>query len=207
MNSLTYFPEDINGLPHIEELCWDLLSDAVSNRKSAMHQLVVSTAVGDLSYMRTVVLRRADIKEKKLYFHTDIRSGKVVDLKLTGQLSWLAYDQSIRTQIRLSGPTIIHHKNDICSAHWEKTGHHSRRYYMLQTSPNSELNEPTTGLNESLRDFNYSIEESEIGFEHFAVIETSVKWMDWYYTHNTGNLRASFEYEDSFPVKSTWLSP
>ncbi|MFN5423471.1 MAG: hypothetical protein ACK5AO_09410, partial [bacterium] len=80
-------------------------------------------------------------------------------------------------------------------------------YYMLQTSPTSELDEPSTGLTESLRDFNYTIDESEIGFEHFAVIETSATWMDWYFTHNTGNLHASFEYDGSSIIKSKWLAP
>lgn len=204
---MVYFPDDITGLPFVEERCWNLLFDAASNRKSAMHQAVVSTAVGEVSHMRTVVLRRVDVQDKKLYFHTDIRSAKVNDLKLSGRMSWLAYDQSLRTQIRLSGPTKIHYKNDICAAHWETTGHHSRRYYMLQTLPTSELNEPSTGLSDSLRDFNYSIEDSEIGFEHFAVVETSVTWMDWYFTHNTGNLKASFEYEGSNILTSKWLAP
>lgn len=204
---MIYYPEDITGLPFVEDLCWKLLSEGVSNRKSAMHQVVVSTVVGDVSHMRTVVLRRVDINDKKLYFHTDIRSAKVNDLESTGKMSWLTYDQSIRTQIRLSGPTRIHHKNDICVAHWEKTGHHSRRYYMLQTVPASVLHGPSTGLTEALRDFDYSLEESEIGFEHFAVVETSATWMEWYFTHNTGNLRASFDYSDSSLTASRWLAP
>lgn len=204
---MIYFPEDIAGLPYVEELCWNLLFEAVSNRKSGMHQAVVSTAVGDVSHMRTVVLRRVDIQDKKLYFHTDIRSAKVSDLKLSGNMSWLAYDQSLRTQIRLSGPTIVHHNDDICKIHWQKTGHHSRRCYLSNTPPGSELDEQSTGLTESLRDFNYSLEESEVGFEYFAVVETSVTWMDWYFTHNTGNRKASFEYEGGDILTSKWLAP
>lgn len=204
---MIYYPEDITDLPFVEDLCWKILSEAAGDRHKSMHQIVVSTAVDNIAHIRTVVLRRVEPVEKKLYFHTDIRSAKVNDLASTQKLSWLGYDQTARTQIRLSGPTIIHHKNDICSAHWEKTGHHSRRYYMLQTSPKTELNEPSTGLSDSLRDFNYSIEESEIGFEYFAVVETSVTWMDWYFTHNTGNLKASFEYEGSNILTSKWLAP
>lgn len=204
---MIYSPEDITGLSFVEELCWGLLSEGVSDRKSAMHQVVVSTAVDGLAHMRTVVLRRADAKEKSLYFHTDLRSAKVGDLKLTERLSWLTYDQSLRTQIRLSGPTIIHHKDELCKTHWEKTGHHSRRYYMLETEPTTELSAPSTGLNSSLTAFDYTLEESEAGFEHFAVVETQVTWMEWYYTHSTGNLRASFDYASSLLVGSKWLAP
>lgn len=204
---MVYFPEDITGLPFVEELCWKLLSAGVTDRKSAMHQVVVSTAVGDTSHMRTVVLRRAEVKEKSLYFHTDLRSSKVDDLKLSGMLSWLTYDQSLRTQIRLSGPTIIHHNDEICKEHWSKTGHHSRRYYMLDTDSNKVLSDRSTGLSPSLTAFDYTLEESEIGFEYFAVVETKVTWMEWYFTHNTGNLRASFDYDASSLIESRWLAP
>jgi pyridoxine/pyridoxamine 5'-phosphate oxidase len=204
---MIYHPEDITGLPFVEELCWKLLSEAVSDRKSAMHQVVVSTAVGDIAHMRTVVLRRADIKEKSLYFHTDIRSSKVDDLKQNGMLSWLTYDQSLRTQIRLSGPTIIHHNDEICKEHWSKTGHHSRRYYMLDTDSNKVLSDRSTGLSPLLTAFDYTLEDSEVGFEYFAVVETKVTWMEWYFTHNTGNLRASFDYDASSLIESRWLAP
>jgi 3-hydroxyisobutyrate dehydrogenase len=78
---------------------------------------------------------------------------------------------------------------------------------MLDTVPTTDLSAPSTGLNSSLTAFDYTIEESEAGFEHFAVVETQVTWMEWYYTHSTGNLRASFDYASSLLVGSRWLAP
>jgi 3-hydroxyisobutyrate dehydrogenase len=194
---------DIND---IEKICWQMLHEGATNRKSAMHQAVIGTSVDSIAYMRTVVLRRVDAEERKLYLHTDFRSKKMEDLKQSQHLSWLVYDQSQRTQIRLSGAVIIHHMDDLCKEHWSKTGHHSRRYYMLDRDV-EELNDASTGLNEPLTAFDYTLEESEVGFQHFVVVETCIDWMEWYYTHSKGNRRARFYYQDAIIKSSSWLMP
>lgn len=193
-------------LRDIENICWQMLHDAANNRKSPMHQAVIGTSAGNIAHMRTVVLRRVDVDTKKIYLHTDLRSKKMADLYDTNHMSWLVYDQSQRTQIRLSGNIIIHHMDDLCKEHWNKTGHHSRRYYMLDRLV-EEMPEASTGLNESLTAFDYTLEESEIGFQHFVVVETCINWMDWYYTHSKGNRRAKFMYNDAMLTDETWLMP
>jgi hypothetical protein len=51
------------------------------------------------------------------------------------------------------------------------------------------------------------LEESEKGFENFVVVETVINWMEWYYTHHTGNRRAVFHYLEGSLHEATWLSP
>ena len=184
-----------------------MLADGASNRKSGMHQVVIGTAPGDLPILRTVILRRVDIQMKKLYFHTDIRSAKVKEIMAIGLLSWLAYDQSLATQIRLSGKTILHYKNELCKEHWDKTAHHSRRAYMLPDGPGLEINDPENTMNDKLETFNYTLEESETGYEHFAVVETNVDWMEWYFTHHKGNRKAVFQYDSGELKKASWQTP
>ena len=58
---------DIND---IEKICWQMLHEGATNRKSAMHQAVIGTSVDSIAYMRTVVLRRVDIDTRKIYLHT-----------------------------------------------------------------------------------------------------------------------------------------
>jgi hypothetical protein len=65
----------------------------------------------------------------------------------------------------------------------------------------------STGLNEVLTAFDYTLEESEIGFQHFVVVETVINWMDWYYTHSKGNRRARFIYDENKLLSSSWLMP
>ena len=119
----------------VESNCWHMLSSAVSDRKHPMRSIVVGSVSGSMAQIRTVVLRKVEIDTKKIYFHTDIRSSKIEDIKQTGQLSWLAYDQTQRTQIRLCGATILHHGNDIAKTQWNLTQHHSRRNYLLPEGP------------------------------------------------------------------------
>ncbi len=200
-------PEEIIDLPFVENQCWRMLVEGATNRKSAMHQAVISTAKGNLAFMRTVVLRRVDADTRKIYLHTDIRSKKIEDIERNGHLSWLVYDQVLRSQIRLSGKAIVHHLDDLCVEQWSKTGHHSRRYYMTDLPPTTEIEQPSTGLNQSLTAFDYTLQESEAGFQHFIVVETCIEWMEWYYTHSKGNRRAGFTYANGILSRATWLMP
>ena len=194
-------------LSEIESNCWQMLLKGVEDRNNLMHQAVVSNVQGSTSIMRTVILRRVDSQTKKLYFHTDYRSLKVASIQDTGILSWLFYDQTQRTQIRLSGSTIVHHKDEYCRTHWDKTPHHSRRSYMFHTAPSTPLTSEDYGMSNKLITFNYTLEESETGFNHFAVVETSVDWLEWYFTHHTGNKRAEFNFQNAQLTKASWLMP
>lgn len=200
-----------NGIPEeltdVETICWQLLHQGAATRKSAMHQCAVATAVDGMALMRTVVLRRVEIAIKQLYFHTDKRSRKISDFEKTNQISWLFYDQAVATQIRLSGSVILHQGDALAREHWGNTGHHSRRYYLSDALPSMPMQQSTTGLNPFLTAFDYSLEESEKGFEHFVVVESAITWMEWYFTHHTGNRRAVFNYREGILESSSWLSP
>jgi pyridoxamine 5'-phosphate oxidase len=205
---MEYYKDGVpQELAEIEAVCWQLLQNGASSRKSALHQCTIATAVDGIALMRTVVLRRVEPESKQLYFHTDSRSSKLTDFKKISQLSWLFYDQSVATQIRLSGNIIVHQQDDLCRQHWDKTGHHSRRYYMSDNIPSVPLSKPSTGLNPSLTTFDYSIEESEKGYENFVVVESSIQWMEWYYTHHSGNKRAAFNYLKGQLQEANWVSP
>jgi pyridoxine/pyridoxamine 5'-phosphate oxidase len=194
-------------LSTVEINCWEMLSTAVSDRKHPMRSMVVGSVSGAMAQIRTVVLRKVEIEKRKIYFHTDIRSSKIEDINLTGQLSWLAYDQSQRTQIRLCGATIIHHSNDIAKLQWNLTQHHSRRNYLLPEGSGKKETEDFKILKDKLSDFSYTLEESEAGFQNFVVVETSVEKLDWYYAHHTGNKRAGFTYENGLLKNADWLTP
>lgn len=78
---------------------------------------------------------------------------------------------------------------------------------MSDNIPSVPLSKPSTGLNPSLTTFDYSIEESEKGYENFVVVESSIQWMEWYYTHHSGNRRAAFNYLKGQLQEPSWLSP
>ena len=78
---------------------------------------------------------------------------------------------------------------------------------MSDNVPSVPLGMPSTGLSSSLESFDYSTEESEKGFQNFVVVESAIHWMEWYYTHHSGNKRAVFNYENGKLQESSWLSP
>lgn len=51
------------------------------------------------------------------------------------------------------------------------------------------------------------MEESEVGFENFAVVETTINEIDWYNTFHLGNRRAHFYYENDMLHSAAWLTP
>jgi hypothetical protein len=191
----------------VESRCWQMLSDAVGDRKHPMRSIVVGSVSGAMAQIRTVVLRKVEIETKKIYFHTDIRSSKIEDIQSTGQLSWLAYDQTQRTQIRLCGATILHHGDAIAQTQWNLTQHHSRRNYLLPEGPGKIHADDFKSVEQQLSDFSYTLEESEAGFQNFVVVETTVEKLDWYYAHHTGNQRAGFTYDNGSLNQADWLTP
>lgn len=198
--------EQTNDLHFTENLCWSFLEDALTAANKPMHQAFIASAKHDLAIMRTVVLRRVDRLTRKIYFHTDIRSEKIKDILSTHKLSWLTYDPAYRSQLRMSGNTIVHHKDALAAEHWAKTAHYSRRCYLQSIAPGQPVEGFTEGMKAHYMNFKYTMEESEAGFENFAVVETTVDWLEWYYTHSTGNRRAVFTYDEQGLKNMQWIA-
>jgi pyridoxamine 5'-phosphate oxidase len=191
-------------LDQAETQCWQSLAGGARDRRSPLHTVVLSTVHGVEPRLRTVVLRRVDVAEKRVYAHVDVRSQKASDIRLNPNTSWLAYDPIERVQIRLSGSSTIHQGDGLARQHWEATGHHSRRFYMRPRE-----GQPLEGpqhLQEELRDFKYTDADTETAFPDFAVICCTVDFMDIYMLHHEGNRRAEFQYEGGRLVRLQWMS-
>ena len=65
---------------------------------------------------------------------------------------------------------------------------------------------PSSGLNEDINNFRYTIEESEIGYKNFCVIEIFIKSIEWLYLAAKGHRRARF-YLDNNSLEKKWLIP
>lgn len=204
---ISFETEQTNDLLFTENLLWSFLEEAVATANKPMHQAIIASAKENLAIMRTVVLRRVDKETQKIFFHTDIRSEKINDIRSTQQLSWLFYDQNYRSQIRMSGHTVIHHMDELANDHWVKTAHYSRRCYLQPEAPGTRVEgfkEVEKGVKTNVK---YTMEESEAGFSNFVVVETEVDWMEWYYTHSTGNRRAVFTYAGNALKEYYWIAP
>ena len=87
---------------------------------------------------------------------------------------------------------------------WKKTGHISRKCYLVDNGPGTESPTPTSGLKAELDNFEFTMEQSEEGYKNFTVIQCKIKTIEWLYLAAKGHRRARFEVANN---KEYWLVP
>ena len=197
-------PAYYEDFKEIKKKIWSMLDDAVTNRSSQFRIPVF--VCGNQSHFdgRIVVLRKSDQSNNLLQFHTDIRSDKIAKLKNNNNASMLFYDKEEKIQVRLKVECIINHNNEITKESWSKTGHISRKCYLVDNGPGTESSAPTSGLKAELDNFEFTMEQSEEGYKNFTVIQCKIKSMEWLYLAAKGHRRARF---DLINNKENWLVP
>ena len=199
-------PDYYNDLDKIYLKIWELLGIGLKNRDLPFHIPVF--ICGDKTKFdgRIVVLRGVDEDEKKIWFHSDIRSNKIKILKSRSEASFLFYDKNEKIQLRICGNTKINYKNDITKNSWKKTAHMSRQCYLGVKAPGSNVLAPTSGLTSDVDNLKYTLEESEIGYDNFCVVETFIKSIEWLYLAAKGHRRAYFSLKNN-SLEKKWLIP
>jgi len=197
-------PAYYENLTEIAKKIWSLFDDAVSYRSSSFRLPVF--ICGDQPDIdgRIVVLRKSDQSNNLIQFHSDIRSDKIAKLENNKNASMLFYDKEEKIQVRLKVECVINHNNDVTKESWMRTGHMSRKCYLLDAGPGTESSTPTSGLKAELDNFEFTIEQSEQGYKNFTVIQCKIKIIEWLYLAAKGHRRARFEYDDK---KEYWLVP
>jgi pyridoxamine 5'-phosphate oxidase len=194
-------------LPALEKDCWLRLLNGSLSYKNPFHHPVVANRNEDGINMRTVVLRKVDTEEKKLSFHTDIRSGKWKELKTDEHISWVFYSPAGRIQIRLRGAAALHHDDAIADEAWNKSTMSSRKIYSGEQGPSSFAASPVSGLPEKFETADPTPEESEAGRKNFGIVITEVNRMEWLWLNSAGHCRASFNYNKEVSFAASWLVP
>ena len=196
-------PAYYEDLKEIKKKIWSMLDDAVTNRSSQFRIPVF--ICGDQKDFdgRIVVLRKSEQSNNLVQFHSDIRSDKIAKLKTNKNASMLFYDKEEKIQVRLKVECNINHKNEITKESWSKTGHISRKCYLVENGPGTESPKPTSGLKPELDNFEFTMEQSEEGYKNFTVIQCKIKTIEWLYLAAKGHRRARFEVNN----KEYWLVP
>ena len=189
----------------IEKKLWNLLTRAVNDRNSEFRNPVFICGNNNNMDGRVVVLRKADHKNNVIQFHSDIRSSKIDFIKKNSSSSLLFYGKKEKIQLRMKVDAEIHHKDEISESSWKKTGHMSRKCYLVSNPPGTLSSVPTSGLNEKFDKFDFSMEESEKGYENFCVIKCKIKTIEWLYLAAKGHRRALIDLNNT--KKFTWLIP
>ena len=196
------FYENFN---EIEKKLWSLLVDAVKNRNSDFRTPVFICGQDKDLDGRVVVLRKTDQKNNFIQFHSDIRSSKIEKIKKNPNCSLLFYGKKEKIQLRFKTRCEVNFDNEITKESWEKTGHVSRKCYLVTDSPGTISKEPTSGLNGKFNDFDFTKEESEEGYKNFCVIKCKIQSIEWLYLAAKGHRRALLKLGESNEFK--WLIP
>ena len=199
-------PHYYNDLDKVYTKIWNLLNSGLQNRDASFHIPVFISGDKNKSDGRIVVLRGIDENHKKIWFHSDIRSKKIKILKSNPEGVLLFYDKSEKIQLRISGKAKVNYQNDITVKAWKKTAHMSRQCYLGDKAPGLETSAPSSGLSEKVDNLKYSIEESEVGYKNFCVVEIFIKSIEWLYLAAKGHRRAYFIINNS-SVEKKWLIP
>ena len=201
VENVSYY-EDFN---EIEKKLWSLLVRAVNDRNSEFRTPVF--ICGDKNNLdgRVVVLRKVDEKNLSLQFHSDIRSTKIDTIKKNSNSSLLFYGKKEKIQLRMKVDSKLHYDDVITKESWNKTGHISRKCYLVTNGPGTKSEKPTSGLDNKFDNFDFTKEESEKGYKNFCVIRCKIKSIEWLYLAAKGHRRALIEFQGS--KKFSWLIP
>jgi len=199
-------PAYYEDFKEIKKKIWSMLNDAVNNRSSQFRIPVF--VCGDQKDFdgRIVVLRKSDQKNNLLQFHSDIRSEKINKLKRNNNASMLFYDKNEKIQLRITVQCKINYDNIITKESWSKTGHMSRKCYLVKNGPGNISKKPTSGLKPEQDNFQFSLEESEMGYRNFCVVQCMIKSIEWLYLAAKGHRRAKFIYKKDH-IDKVWLTP
>ena len=154
---------------------------------------------------RMVVLRKVDSEHKYVWFYTDARTKKVLELEAFPVSTLLFWDENLQMQLRLSVETRLHTDDYIADEHWQQLRPHDLNLYLSELMPGSELPAPYPGFPKRLIDAEPSEDDRTVARQNFAVIECRVLAMEYLRLSRSGQTRACFQYEPE--SKMTWLAP
>ena len=197
-------PAYYEDLAEIKNKIWSMLDNAVKDRGSPFRIPVFICGSKNDFDGRIVVLRKSDQSNNLIQYHSDIRSDKINKLKDNKSAALLFYDKEEKIQIRLKVECIVNHNNDITKQSWLKTGHISRKCYLVDNGPGTESTFPTSGLKPELDNFKFTMEQSEEGYNNFTVIQCKIKSIEWLYLAANGHRRAKFDLDNDTEY---WLVP
>lgn len=192
-------------LPELERTSWQQILTGIEQHNSPFKLMTFATAAHRGADARMVVLRGVDKNRKYVWFYTDARAEKVLQLEACPMATLLFWDNEQQLQLRLSIETRLHTDDYMADEHWETLRMSGRKTYLSEPVPGSEQPKSYPGFPEHLADKLPSAEESEAGRKNFAVIECRVLAVEYLHLSRSGQTRACFQYEPE--SRMMWLAP
>lgn len=199
---------DIVDLSELYRGCWARLRSVVDLGSGGGWRIpVLGTLRGGLVRQRCVVLRRVEEERGLLWIHTDVRSGKVADIRLNSRVSLLFYDPTTETQLWVGGTARVLTKGVEVDWLWDHSAASSLRMYLAPGVPGGYAEEGDCNLPESMRGRIPNASELLAGRVNFAGIAVEAVEFEWLQLSRGGNQRAVFERISAHVVRQRWVLP
>jgi hypothetical protein len=183
------------------EFVFSNLEKGVTERGHQFHLLVLGTIdKNNRPQNRNVVLRKVDMTNSLIRFHTDIRSNKIIDIKNNSSISLLGYDKVNKLQVRLTANAIVEESKEVLSDVWSKMYPMSRECYRVKDAPGKVV----ASRDEVL--FEDEGNDKLNGFENFVIINCHISSIETLFLHSSGHVRAKYIYENG-TFHGEWLVP
>ena len=182
---------------------WENINLGIQKAKHDYHSFVFSTVSKNSPDSRTVILRDFDEHKPAIWFHSDIRSKKILHLEENENVSALFYDKSRKVQLRINGIADIEEDIEHNKKIWDSMRPESKLCYMGPYAPSQKINqfEPNT-LKKSAHDLDK--EDEHLGLSRFCRIRIKIKKLDWFKLDYKGHQRLEFKFGKK--IKTQWIA-
>ena len=185
MNNFTNF---FSNLDKGELKIWDLLAQGVVNKKSKFHTPTLSTVNGNMINSRTIILRKVDNKTKMLFFYSDSRSRKVLNIIQNNNVTVHLYEPRFKLQVQLYGHAKIENNSEKTKNIWSSLNSFSKKNYLSALSPGEKI--------DSLDNLKYNTDNEE-AYSNFSLIYFQVSKLECLQLSDIKNIRVEFVYTES----------
>ena len=189
MNNFTNFFSDLDKG---ELKIWDLLAQGVVNKKSKFHTPTLSTVNGNMINSRTIILRKVDNKTKMLFFYSDSRSRKVLNIIQNNNVTVHLYEPRFKLQVQLYGHAKIENNSEKTKNIWSSLNSFSKKNYLSALSPGEKI--------DSLDNLKYNTDNEE-SYYNFSLIYFKVSKLECLQLSDVKNIRVEFVYTESSDKK------
>ena len=145
--------------------------------------------------VRTMIIRAFDQKTHTLKVFTDARSPKVLGFERNSDVQLLFYDPDTRVQMRVSGRVTLHIDDEQTRRLWSAVPEYGRGDYLSRQPPGEQIAHPGD-----------SWRNNELGDQYFAVLEITIREIDWLKLSAQGHKRALLTWDDD-KYSARWLAP
>ena len=185
MNNFTNFFSDLDKG---ELKIWDLLAQGVVNKKSKFHTPTLSTVNGNMINSRTIILRKVDNNTKMLFFYSDSRSRKVLNIIQNNNVTVHLYEPRFKLQVQLYGHAKIENNSEKTKNIWSSLNSFSKKNYLSALSPGEKI--------DSLNDLKYNTDNEE-AYSNFSLIYFKATKLECLQLSDIKNIRVEFVYTES----------